>query len=239
MILSDDEIVTLLSRNEYLDDDDVQLELEQIKAWQSSRELSILRMKFRKARRITILGKTRSGKSYFAYHYLAKNYGEKMLTLIVDIVNEFNEVPLLGEQIPDRGLYRVTLESLGTDDPLFLMEFGAFLISRQEDAMLYVEETGQMASKHSTKMFPALRHLVQVAARRNVGLITVFQRTQDLNALFVDQADYVFVFNLTRKGHQIVQGFLEMDFDNPPILCYFAGNAQDPTANTPCPGFGE
>lgn len=156
--------------------------------------------------RISVIGRTGTGKSVFTdtmLNYLSKN----TLVVLLDTKIEYDHIPALTMEVltnSKRGLYRIyELEYYGEliDDLYYICEFLAENIFERGNAILVVEELGNVCKKGGRlyDQMPHTARLLQQGRAKECGFIGITQRPQEVHTTFLSQSDHIISFDVSSK----------------------------------------
>lgn len=179
--------------------------------------------------RLTVIGKTGSGKTQFASWILSERSFDKKPWIVFDFKRDalLNDIPAthhigVEEKPPKKpGLYLVHPNPGDEDHVEKLM----WSIWERENTGVYIDE-GYMIDYYS-KPFQAL--LTQGRSKR-IPIIMLTQRPVAVTRFAFSEADYISLFSLTdARDQKIVKQFMPMPIDEqlPPFHSYWWDNARN------------
>ena len=151
--------------------------------------------------RISVLGKTGQGKSWFAA-YLMHKFSKQVLTIVLDPKREYKLPPLPKNFMKLKsGLYRIyEIKRHGKtyDDFALLTEWLTKNAFRRGFCCIVLEEAGEYIPKHGRlyDTMPNLAKYLTQGRKRYCSLMITSQRTQDINTSLLSQSEHIICFKL-------------------------------------------
>jgi len=158
--------------------------------------------------RISILGKTGTGKSYYLC-YLIHKFSRKVLVIIADPKDEYKEVPEAPKNWLkiEKGVFKCTyIKYKGREfrDFKILAEFLCENGFDRGNICLVMEECGEYIKK-TGRLYDTMPHFARYLSqgrKRNCSLICTTQRSQDMHTSILSQSEHVFCFKLSSPHDQ-------------------------------------
>ena len=151
--------------------------------------------------RITIIGKTGSGKSYFAC-YLIHKFAIKVPVLVLDAKDEYQIEEASKDWLKmQKGVVKVKdieYKNQTIDDRAVICEYLCQNAFNRGNICLVLEEVGEYIPKYG-RLYDTMPHFAKYLTqgrKRNCSLICTSQRTQDLHTSILSQSEHIFCFNL-------------------------------------------
>lgn len=159
--------------------------------------------------RVTILGRTRTGKSFLA-SILLKSLARKTLVILIDTKDEYKfipAVPLDKLTTLKKGLYRINQivmeNGYKIDDLRVICEFlsqNLFEV-RKGSVILAIEEAGSIIKKSGMlyENMPFFAKMLLQGGGKNKGIIIISQRPAQLHTDILNESEHIICFALSGK----------------------------------------
>lgn len=180
------------------------------------------------SQRVSIVGRTGSGKTQFAAWLLSQAPFDKQPYVIIDykyddLLNSIDNIKEIGvnEKVKHPGLY-ITHPQPGDEDGI---ENFLWKVWNQERVGLYIDE-GYMIPKNSQ----AFTSILTQGRSKKIPIITLTQRPTFVNRFVFSESDYFGVFHLNdKRDHKTIEGFSPIDNEvrTPEYWCRWYDIAQD------------
>lgn len=183
-------------------------------------KISEIKPKKNQGIRISILGRTGSGKSAFLayiFDYLQK----QNLCVIVDTKNQYKNIPALTAEAltkATKGLYRIYELDLGNgvivSDLERICEWVCFKMFERKNCTIIIEECGAVIRKSGIlyKTMPNFAKCLNQGRSENVSVICVSQRPAQIHTDVLAQSDHIICFSLTsERDREAIRNYFEVD----------------------------
>lgn len=160
--------------------------------------------------RITVIGKTGSGKSVL-FDNLLDYFSKKTLVILIDTKDEYKHISefQMENLKADKGLFKIVeLDYKGQkiDDYYIIVEFFSLALfergkTENRSSMLAIEELGNVVKKHGRlyDVSPSFARLLQQGRAHDVGFLGTTQRPQEIHTTILSQSNHIICFDLTSK----------------------------------------
>ncbi len=163
-----------------------------------------------------ILGKTRSGKSYFVKD-LAKNYAKNYKVIVVDTKNEFSkDFPTLSIRDFGHRSFLARCNAIGKTKKIHdVAEILAGACLLYDRTILWIEEIGEVVPKIGQlyETCPNIAKLLLQGHARRQYVIAVSQMPQDMHLSFIRQADNAYLFETKPIEHDMLLEKFRVDIE--------------------------
>lgn len=212
-------------------------------------------LEFRNSKRVTIVGASGSGKTFFGAALTTKisNYAH-VPVLVVDTKREqkFSRVKTLDQNFVNnivqfsrqkRKIAEISLNNEVYRD-FHVSEFAAAVCWTMKKSCLYIEEVVEHVGKNSVNFpqtNPLVYKLLQQGRERGCSLIVATQRVAQLNLSFVDEATDIFVFKINSREAKFIEDSFRLpknslDFTNKKEFSFYhVRSGFDPILYDPLP----
>ena len=160
--------------------------------------------------RITVLGRTGTGKSFFTA-ILLKSLASKKVIILIDTKDEYKHIPVLPLDklmTLKKGVYRINeivyQNGYKLDDLRVICEFLSQNLFNRGNVILAVEEAGNVIKKRGElyEHMPFFAKMLLQGRSKDIGIIAVSQRPAQLHTDMINESDHIICFDLSGKHDQ-------------------------------------